>query len=288
MRKANLLILVLALVMGGLAAMMARSWVNNQAGAVPAPVSNTIVVAKVKMGFGTELTRDNVTEIHWAAATVPEGAFRTKEELFKKDGKKDGDDVRRVALTPIDRNEPVLAGKVTGPDQRGTLSALVAPGYKAVTVRVDDVRGVAGFVLPGDRVDVVLIRTHNLEGGKKDHSSDVLLQNAKVLAVDQLANERQEKATVAKAVTLEVTTEDAQKILLASDVGRLSLILRHAGQAEAETATRITESDLTVTRQPARVPAPPSLARTPQMATVDIVRGTKRESYSVKKWGDLQ
>jgi pilus assembly protein CpaB len=283
-RRGNLLILVLALVMGGLAAMMARSWVNNQAGAVPAPVSNTIVVAKVKMGFGTQLTRDNVTEIPWAAATVPEGAFRTKEELFKKDG----EDVRRVALTPIDRNEPVLAGKITGPDQRGTLSALVAPGYKAVTVRVDDVRGVAGFVLPGDRVDVVLIRTHNLGSGKKDHSSDVLLQNVKVLAVDQLANERQEKATVAKAVTLEVTTEDAQKILLASDVGRLSLILRHAGQAEPEVATRVTESDLTVAAQPVRVPAPKSLAATPQMATVDIVRGTKRESYSVKKWGELQ
>ena len=150
---------------------------------------------------------------------------------------------RRVVLTPMERSELILKQKITGPGQRASLSALLEEGKRAVTVRVDDVRGVAGFVLPGDRVDVVLIRT-NSEGPARGKFSDVLLQNVKVLAVDQLANERQEKATVVKAVTLEVETDQAQKILLATDIGKLSLILRQAGEGHASQTSRITERDL--------------------------------------------
>jgi pilus assembly protein CpaB len=274
MRKGNFLILVLAIFMGGMAALLAHNWM--QARALPAP-AKAIVVAKGKLGFGTELTPDNTVEIAWAAASLPEGAFLSKNVLFK--------DGRRVSLAPIDRNEPILASKITGPGQRGTLSALVTPGYKAVTVRVDDVRGVAGFVLPGDRVDVVLIRAEQTKGANF-HSSDVLLQDIKVLAVDQIANERQEKAFVARAVTLEVSTEDAQKIILATSVGHLSLILRHVGETRPENVSRVTESDLAPSLKPQRVEAPPSQpAAAPAMATVDIVRGTKRQSYSVQRSG---
>src|SRR5262249_43536465 len=142
------------------------------------------------------------------------------------------------------RNELILKTKITGPGQRASLSALLDEGKRAVTVRVDDVRGVAGFVLPGDRVDVVLIRTVRGTSGSTENISDVLLQHIKVLAVDQLANERQQTPTVAKAVTLEVDTDQAQKILLASDVGRLALILRQAGENNPAIAKRVTERDL--------------------------------------------
>jgi pilus assembly protein CpaB len=274
MRKGNFLILALAIFMGGMAALLAHNWM--QARALPAS-AKTIVVAKGKLGFGTELTPDNTVEIVWAAARLPEGAFLSQKALFK--------DGRRVSLAAIDRNEPILNSKITGPGQRGTLSALVTPGYKAVTVRVDEVRGVAGFVLPGDRVDVVLIRAEQSKGGNF-HSSDILLQDVKVLAVDQIANEQQEKARVARAVTLEVSTEDAQKIILATSVGHLSLILRHVGETRPERVSRVTESDLVPTQKPQRVEAPPSQpAAAPAMATVDIVRGTKRQSYSVTRSG---
>src|SRR5436309_2951169 len=123
-------------------------------------------------------------------------AVITSNELFK--------DGRRVVLAPMQRNELVLKTKVTGPGQRASLSALLDQGKRAVTVRVDDVRGVAGFVLPGDRVDVVLIRNVAGPSGSAENISDVLLQHVKVLAVDQLVNERQETPTIAKAVTLEV------------------------------------------------------------------------------------
>jgi Flp pilus assembly protein CpaB len=91
-------------------------------------------------------------------------------------------------------------------------------------VRVDDVRGVAGFILPRDFVDVVLISED--PAAKRESYSDILLHHVKVLAIDQLASERQQHPTIAKAVTIEVTPEQAQKILLATNIGRLSLVLR--------------------------------------------------------------
>jgi len=129
-------------------------------------------------------------------------------------------------------------------------------------VRVDDVRGVAGFVLPGDRVDVILIRT--VPGsGSQENVSDVLLQHVKVLAVDQLVNERQETPTIAKAVTLELDTDQAQKVLLATNVGKLLLIPRWVGADQPIRCLpeRVSKRDLTreepvAAAAPAAAPAP--------------------------------
>jgi pilus assembly protein CpaB len=150
---------------------------------------------------------------------------------------------RRMALVAIALNEPVLRGRITAPGQRAALSSMLDPGKRAVTVRVDDVRGVAGFIQPGDRVDVVLIRTE-AESKIKEGYSDVILQYAKVLAIDQITGERTEQPTIAKAVTLEVSAEEAQKILLATNVGRLTLILRQPAEAKVDPVRRVTENDL--------------------------------------------
>ena len=180
----------------------------------------------------------------------------------------------------MQRNELVLETKITGPGYRASRSALPAEGKRAVTVRVDDVRGVAGFVLPGDRVDVILIRT--VPGsGSQENVSDVLLQHVKVLAVDQLVNERQETPTIAKAVTLELDTDQAQKVLLATNVGKLSLILRQAGEANPAPTERVTESDLT-REKPVAAPAPAPSPRS-NAATVSIIRNMKREEYTVMR-----
>jgi pilus assembly protein CpaB len=111
---------------------------------------------------------------------------------------------------------------------------------KAVTIRVNDVEGVGGFVLPGDRVDVVL--TRQLDKGSA--TTEVVLQDTRVLAVDQSADERTAKPTVAKSVTLEVDTVDAQKVWLASSVGSLSLLLRKAGETAQTKTRKITLQDL--------------------------------------------
>jgi pilus assembly protein CpaB len=248
----------------------------------------TIVVAATQLGLGKQLTEENLVEVPWATAKLPEGAFATKHDLLK--------DGRRAVLTALERNEPILKSKITGPGQAGTLSSLLEEGKRAVTVRVDDVRGVAGFIRPNDRVDVVLIRG---EGGAAGGSySDIILQGVKVLAVDQLTGERTEQATVAKVVTLEVSPEDAQKIVLATNIGKLSLILRQAGAENSDASKRVTEGDLGLADPDKGKPAKGAAASLPGVlqqiitprrsdtATVAVVRALKREEYSVMQEGD--
>ena len=284
MRTNNAIVLFLAIVMGGIAAFMARHWLETHAITSAAGQSvGTIVVAAQPLAFGATVSADNISEIPWAAKALPEGAFASKDDVLK--------DGRRVVLSQLDRNEPVLRSKITGPGQRGSLSSLLEEGKRAVTVRVDDVRGVAGFVLPGDFVDVVLIGED--PASQREGYSEILLHHVKVLAIDQLASERQEQPTVAKAVTIEVTPEQAQRILLASNVGKLSLILRQPGDVNADTGRRVTERDLgrdrprrTAVAPSAPPPAPPPVAapaRPSNTVTVSIVRGTKREDYNVRR-----
>src|SRR5260370_568292 len=237
MRRSNLIILLIALAMGGIAALMARSWIAQHS-APQAASAGTIVVATTALPFGTVLTPDNVSEIPWTAPQFPDGAFATKTDLLK--------DGRRVVLNAMERSEIIVRPKVTAPGQRASLSVLLEEGQRAVTVRVDDIRGVAGFILPGDRVDVVLLRTET-QKGETENTADVLIEYVKVLAIDQLVNDRQDQpavATVAKAVTLQVSPAQAQKVLLAGNIGKLSLVLRQPGEARLAQGGRITDSDL--------------------------------------------
>jgi len=285
MRTNNSIIFFLAIVMGGIAAFMARHWLESHA-VTPAIGQGvgTIVVAAQPLGFGVALSPDNIVEIPWAAKALPEGAFVSRDDLLQSG--------RRVVLSALDRNEPLLRSKITGPGQRASLSALLEPGKRAVTVRVDDVRGVAGFVLPGDFVDVVLIGED--PAAKRESYSEVLLHHVKVLAIDQLASERQEHPTVAKAVTVEVMPEQAQKILLATNIGKLSLVLRQPGDDNAGSDRRGAERDLNRSKPPEPVriatpppppapPAPAPIAKPSDTVTVSIVRGTKREDYNVTR-----
>src|SRR5581483_4110551 len=168
--------------------------------------------------------------------------------------------------------EPLLKSKITGPGQRATLSAMLNDGLKAVTVRVNDVDGVGGFVLPGDHVDVLL--TRQLE--KNNGNTEVILQNVRVLAIDQIADERLEKPSVAKAVTLEVDIVGAQKLSLAVSVGSLSLMLRKAGEVRNQYTRKITLSDLGAPSTPVATPTGPV-----GMTTVAVRRASVREEYSV-------
>jgi pilus assembly protein CpaB len=285
MRRNNVISLALALGMGGAAAFLAHNWLQSLARSTSAAASvGTIVVAAEPLAFGAELTAENIAEIPWAAKAAPDGAFFSKDELLR--------DGRRVALAPLGRGEPILQARITGPGQRASLSSLLQDGRRAVTVRVDDVRGVAGFILPGDFVDVVLIGEEGPP--RRENYSDILLQHVKVLAVDQLASERQEQPTVAKAVTLEVTPEQAQKVLLASNIGKLSLILRRPAEAGAGSGGRVTERDLLGTKLAVAPPPPPPPAPVPVAAPppppsntvkVTIVRNLKGEDYTVVRGG---
>jgi pilus assembly protein CpaB len=262
----------LAGLFGLLAVFIAQSWLHRQAQqmqtreAVHKPAATqTIVVASKPLRYGVALTKSNLQEIEWPQGKLPQGAF-SKIDAVLKDGK-------RVALAPIEVNEPVLAVEITGPGQRATLSALVRPGMKAVTIRVNDVEGVGGFVLPGDHVDVVM--TRQVDNGAA--STEVVLQDVRVLAIDQTADVRTAKPSIAKAVTIEVNTAEAQKIWLASSVGKLSLLLRKAGEVAEEKTHRMTLHDLLGDTMPASKPAHDDGVK------IVVMRGSQRQEYNVPK-----
>ena len=264
MRASTVVMIGFAVVFGLLAVFIAQIWLNNQANqrvktieSTAKPVATqTIVVAKQPLRFGTELNASMLQEVPWPSNAMPAGAFSKISDILSPG--------RRVVLAAIERNEPVLALKITGAGQRATLSALVKPGMKAVTIRVNDVEGVGGFVLPGDHVDVVLTR----QVDKGQATSEVVLQDTRVLAVDQSADERSNKATVAKSVTLEVNIVQAQKLWLASSVGSLSLLLRKAGETADVKTRKITLKDLDSGDNGATT-------------TVVVMRPTAKQEYTV-------
>ena len=241
MRANTLIMIVLAGVFGVLAVVLANIWLANQRNAMAQTNGvqrDTVVVAAVALKFGDTLSADKLREIPWPAGAIPAGAFKTTKDALAGEG-------ARQALQAISANEPVLASKITGPGQRATLSAVLGEGMKAVSIRVNDVLGVAGFVFPGDRVDVLLTRSARGDDGADRSFVDVLLQSMKVLAVDQVADESKDNPTVVKSVTLEASTKDAQKLTLAAGAGQLSLALRQAAASQGEMTERITLSDLT-------------------------------------------
>jgi len=271
-RLSTIMMIGFAALFGVLAVFLAQGWLNSQAemrarnlDAQKKPMATqTMVVAAKPLRYGAELSAQLLREVPWPDMPLPEGAFARINDVLK-DGK-------RIVLTAIEPNEAVLAVKITGAGQRATLSSLVGPGMKAVTIRVNDVDGVGGFVLPGDRVDVALTRQYKEEDGSSAGATQVVLQDVRVLAVDQLADERISNPAVAKSVTLEVDTLGAQKLGLAGSVGSLSLLLRKAGETNTQKPLRVTLKDLFNEVLP---------DRNRGSTTITVRRGTNKEGYSV-------
>jgi pilus assembly protein CpaB len=270
-RKNTIVMVGIAVVFGLLAVFVAQGWLNYQAelsrrtAAPPAPkvATRTIVVATGPLRFGTHVSADNLREVAWPEEAIPAGTYSSVAELTSGG--------KRIVLASIEKNEPILRTKITGPGQKATLSAVIQDGMRAVTIRTNDVEGVGGFVLPGDHVDVLLTRQAERTSG----TNDVVIQNAKVLAVDQLADDAADRPTVARAVTLEVDTMAAQKIALASSLGSLSLMLRRAGEQHMDATRRVTASDLSQTETIA--PAPEAK----RFSKVTVTRGANRQDYNV-------
>jgi pilus assembly protein CpaB len=264
----------LAVLFGLIAVFLSQAWLSNQAEKRlrnleankqnKAVAVSTIVVASKPLRFGAELGSSVLREIAWPEDGVPAGAFAKISDVISGN-------VRRVVLTPIEVNEPILATKITGPGQRATLSATLQEGMRAMTIRVNDVDGVAGFVQPGDRVDVALTR----QADKASPTTDVVLQGIRVLAIDQTSDERNEKPSIAKAVTLEVDTASAQRLALSASVGALSLMLRKAGDSAPEATRRITLGDLI------RNEAVSPKSGETSFASIKVLRPSGKGDYSV-------
>jgi pilus assembly protein CpaB len=166
----------------------------------------------------------------------------------------------------------VLPGKVTGPGERATLSAVIAPGMTAVSIPLSETQGVAGLVMPGDRVNVMLTRTLDLD----QSYTDVLLQNIRVVAIDQTIDQRSEKPATIRSATLEVMPQDAKRVALAGAVGSLSLMLRKAGERSTGAAGRISAKDLLLEPD-----ADTTASHGRRTTTVKVTRNGKTEDYTV-------
>ena len=210
----SLIMLIIALLAGLAAVVLAAKWIQQQS----QQGGNKIAVMLLDVQLGSRLTPEMTQLVDWPIGSVPEGAF---SDLKALDG--------RVVRTSLARGEPPLESKLAPVGSRGGLSAVVGEGNRAITVRVNDVIGVAGFALPGNYVDIMV--NTQADGGKaidRDRAiSKIVLEHILVLAVAQEAGRDETKPKVVNAVTLEVSPEQAEKIDLARSVGTLSLVLRN-------------------------------------------------------------
>ncbi|HEY6231645.1 MAG TPA: Flp pilus assembly protein CpaB [Pyrinomonadaceae bacterium] len=254
---------------------------------------NRVAVAKVAIPLGTKIIPEQIMVVQFPPESTPDGAFDTVEKL-----------AGRVAVMNIAPREPITEARLAPEGTAGGLSAVIPEGYRAMTVKVDDVVGISGFVMPGTLVDVVVVIDPAEKAGMQDPISKIVLQNIKVLAngqnIDKPADQRE--ANSVKAVTLLVTPEQAEKLALASSEGKLQLVMRNSidqgdqqtmginkrGLLGGERAQPVPEPGSLKSEQPAPLPkarpvrsepkpvAPPAPA--PPKASVEMIEGAKKRN----------
>jgi pilus assembly protein CpaB len=303
MSRQSLIALGVAIVFGLVAVFLANTFLNRSQRQAYAAGTTKVAVAQVPMSYGVDVTPDKVRFVEYPNTSIPPGAFTNAAQLMPA-GKK------RVALLPIAVNEPILSGKISAVGAGASIAALLPDGMRAATVKVNAVSGVAGFIQPNDSVDVLITRQVS-ESERQAQVTDVLLQNVRVMAIDQKSKNTSGAPDLAKTATLEVSPFDAQKLALGESVGSLSLVLRKPGEQNNPVVETVSLSDLRYNVYGgARYPAPAvvgsfgaamaapiqraasQVRATPRRAikrsapadtgrNVEIYRGTKSDQYKV-------
>jgi pilus assembly protein CpaB len=237
-----LVMVIISIIIGLGAVVLASRWVNEQA----TVQSSKVVVAATDIDLGTPLAPQMLKVADWPKGSEPAGAFNDIKVLDT-----------RVLKTSVSRGEPVLESKLAPLGATGGLSAVIKEGNRAITVRVNDVEGVAGFALPGNYVDIVVNTVDEMAKAANGNNSisKIVLEHILVLAVAQEQNRDETKPKVVNAVTLEVTPEQAEKLDLARSVGTLSLVLRNQIDSSLAATSGSTKKDLlNGDTQPAALP----------------------------------
>ena len=307
MKRQTLYAVVVAVVLGLAAVFLTNTFLDAKRGGIAPEGTTKVAVAAVPLDYGTELTPELFRFIDYPTDALPAGTFQNGADLV-------GPQNRRIVLAPIAANEPILAGKVTGSGEGASIAALLPDGKRAVSVRINDVSGVAGFIQPNDSVDVLITRQLT-RGEKSEQVTDVVLQNTRIIAMGQRSRNEDGKPAIATTATLEVTPLDAQKLALGQQVGELSLVLRKPGEKDGQELVETVSledlrfgtskgayrtqlaSAMTGAAQrvqvrrlaPAR-PAPvrqaqPRPAPAPATNNVGVVRGTTETNYDVGGFG---
>jgi len=307
MQRQSIIAVGVAVVLGLVAVYLANTFLVSTDNLKAANATTRVAVAAVPLDYGTDLTADKIRFVDYPASAVPVGSFTGVQALFPAGEK-------RVALMTIAANEPILATKISGAGKNASIASLLPAGKRAASVRINDVSGVAGFVQPNDTVDVLVTRQ---VGEGNQQITDVLLQNVRVIAIDQNAKGEEGKAALAKTATLEVDQLAAQKLALAQEIGSLGLVLRRPGDNQdnpvvetvslndlryslyggvqypaaarvgayaaptAAASRAIVRSAAAVRHAPARRLMAKAAAPRPPTSSVEIVRGTESSRYEV-------
>ncbi|MBF9034088.1 Flp pilus assembly protein CpaB [Rhodobacterales bacterium HKCCE2091] len=193
-----------------------------------------IFVVNTQLRYGQQLRPEHVVAIRWPADHVPFGAFTTMEEIFP-----DGPDVPRTVLRVMERDEPILRSKVTGPGQDAGVASRLARGMRAVAIRVDVTSGVSGFLRPGDRVDVYWSGS-----SRGEDVTRLIRSNVQIIAIDQIADEDRNNPTIARTITVEAAAEDVAALAQAQSTGRLTLALVGVEDDTASETVEINQNTL--------------------------------------------
>lgn len=255
MKNTRALLMVGVSVLAGLLAIIfAARWVNEQT----AIATRKVAVANVDLELGQQIKSEHVKLVDWPSGAVPSGAFSDADVVQ--------DRVTRINLL---RDEPILESKLAPIGMKGGLSAVIPEGKRAITVRVNDVIGVAGFALPGTYVDVIVSTKDETKEKGDQYISKIVLEKILVLAVAQEASRDETKPKVVNAVTLEVTPAQAESIDLARSIGQLSLVLRN--QVDSKTAeTRGVTKDVLLGFVKPPPPKPVRVAGAPVMKVAQV------------------
>lgn len=193
--------------------------IQTQKAAKAAGATRPVIVASKDIAVGSTVGAEDVKIMNWPADSVPAGAYTTKEEV-----------VGMVPVETIVSGEPVYASKLMPKGgASGVMVYKIPPGHRAMTVGVDQVSGVAGFITPSSMVDVMLVTTLP---ERRDAISKIVLQNVPVLATGQIIDQKDGKPVIVPTVTLDVTPDDAEKLALSTKDGQLQLLLRRSGDVE--------------------------------------------------------
>jgi pilus assembly protein CpaB len=269
--KRALIVMAIAILFGLAAVVFASRWLVSQ----PGNASGRIVVAAADISLGQRLAPEMFKLADWPADSVPKNAFSDPQKLSG-----------RVLKSNLLVGEPVSEAKLAPSGTLGGLSALISEGKRAITVRVNDVIGVAGFALPGNYVDIIVSTQKDPQPGadtREQSISKIVLERILVLAVAQEVNRDETKPKVVNAVTLEVTPEQAEKLDLARSVGTLSLALRNQvdpQSASTEGATKLTLLPGSAPPAPPK-PAPKPAAARPAPVVVKVAAPVKRDCVTV-------
>jgi pilus assembly protein CpaB len=256
--------LLLAVVFGLAAATAVQHWLERQRPETVRTENNTrqIVLAKVNIPIGTALVENQIGLVRWPAAYLPDGVFFNTEHVMG-----------RVLRRPVATGEPLLESLLLPEGSEAGLISLISEKKRAVSVKVDPVVGVAGFVKPGARVDV-MVTVRRIDQKEPLPYSKVILQDVPVLAVDQKMEEVKDgKPELVSVVTLEVDPTQAERLIYAAHEGRLQLALRNPSDHEVVKTRSVGVVDLLGRRKAVRTNGKRS-------ATVQVIKGSKISTKS--------